>query len=360
VGQQRARTQLVAARVEKLRAYLLNYQYAMRALLKALPEEAFRERPPFASVGRYEVWPCSDAAVVLIYPSDIDAIEVVVRESSSKSHHEFLGTSEVATFYNEDGSPVSWRVALQVGDSNNHITYLTDIASFGCLGAVGPKFQKIFLFGWNAPLPEPDEEAVKNLKADVVAQNLAKNQAVSRLELRKKSALILSSFEEVLGAEGREEEAQIFLAAHPELLYPDFITCQPKFRLGEDYVTDYVFLVQGFSGQEYIFVEIEKSTKPIFVSKGHFSQEFTQAKGQLLRWSAWISENHQYLEKKLPKLGRPTFHLITGRSAELGVGERSILQAEFSGTDRRFSTYDDLIERFRAIVDKLLGSETVV
>jgi hypothetical protein len=360
VGSKGSRTHLIRAKAEELRAYLLSYQYSMRALIKALPDYVFRERPPFASVGRYEIWPCADTAVVLVYPSEFDAIEVVIRESSGKSHGEFLGTSEVATYYDEGGLPVSWRGVAHIDDPSGHIIHLANPVSFGFLGTVRPRFQKLSLFGWEAPLPQPDDEALVDLRADVAAQNLAKNQQLSISEVRDRAALLLSEFEKILEAKTREEEVQVFLADHPELLYPDFITCHPKLHLGENYVTDYVVLVQGMSGQEYVFVEIEQSDKSVFVSKGHFSQDFTQAKGQLLRWSAWISENHQYLERRLPKLGRPTFHLVMGRSAGFQPEERAILQAEFSGTDRRFSTYDDLIDRFKAIMETLLGAEVAL
>lgn len=96
------------------------------------------------------------------------------------------------------------------------------------------------------------------------------------------------------------------------------------------------------------------------VATGEYRSNFSQAKNQLLTWSSWITENHQYLERRLPKLGRPMSHLIMGRSEGLeGPRQRAILQAEFAGTERRFSIYDDVAERFGKIIETLMGEETV-
>jgi len=115
-----------------------------------------------------------------------------------------------------------------------------------------------------------------------------------------------------------------------------------------------VVLVQSASGPEYVLVEIERPNKPVFTEKGWFSHQFAQAKNQLLQWSTWITNNHQFLTRKLPNLGKPVFHLAIGRGHEITSQHRGTIQAEFSGTNRRFSTYDDVVERFNNIVERLL------
>jgi hypothetical protein len=355
MGQRRSREQKITARVQELRSYLLSFQYALKALMKALPEHVLHERPPFASLGRFEIWPCLDAAVVLMYPADTRGVEIVVRPSTGKSHSEFLGTSEVGAYYKEGNeTPESWRPVFSVNDASNHIVYMADPFSEGHLGLVRPKFTKLFVFGWDAPLPQPDEEALVAIRADLARQNLVRGQGRYQHEAVQRAESLLSAFKDILTTSKREEDAQKFLASYPELLYPDYVACHPKMALGEEYKTDYVLLVQGSAGQEYVFVEIERPGKPIFVAEGHFSHHFTQAKDQLLQWSSWIKNNYSYLERKLPGLGRPTFHLVMGRSSELGQGQRERLQEEFTPTGRRFSTYDDLADRFAKIVETLL------
>jgi hypothetical protein len=353
VSQKKARQKRLAAKIEQIRAYVYAEQYAIRALLKAVPREVICQRPPFASVGRCEIWPCADAAVVLIYPNDLDSIEVVVRESSSKKHDDFMGTAEVGTFFRENGSPVSWRPVVVLDDAENHMLDVTDVESSGSWGTVKPRYQRLMIFGWEASLPEPDDEALRVVQSDIAAQNLAAQQSLSRAETKERALNLSQTFRDLIETAHREEEVQRFLAENPELLYPDYIDCHPKLKLGEDLVTDYVVLVQSPSGPEYVFVEIERPNKPVFTEKGWFSHQFTQAKDQLLQWSAWITINHDYLERKLPNLGKPAFHLVIGRGNEMTSQHRATIQAEFSGTNRRFGTYDDVVERFNTIVERL-------
>jgi len=292
---------------------------------------------------------------VLIYPNNSDQVEVVVRESSDKSHEEFMGTSEACMYFKDDGLPVTWRPVFSVEDADRHIVHFADPISEGVLGRVCPNFQKLSIFGWNASMPEPDDEALLVLRAELATQNIAPQSKITQAEAQERLCTLLERFKELLDSAMKEEQVQKFLADHPELLYPDFVLCYPKQKLGEDWVTDYVLMTQGLSGQEYVFVEIERPDKPMFVSEGHFSHQFTQAKNQLLTWSTWIADNRQYLERKLPSLGRPIFHLVMGRSRDLNSEHRKLLRSEFSGTERRFSTYDDVAERFEKIVERLLG-----
>ena len=95
---------------------------------------------------------------------------------------------------------------------------------------------------------------------------------------------LLKEFEVLLNEAAKEENLQIFLKEHPELLYPAQVKCFPKLRLGDDYITDYVLSVQASHGSQYVFVEIERADKKIFTTSGQFTAEFTQAKGQLLDW----------------------------------------------------------------------------
>lgn len=181
--------------------------------------------------------------MVLVYPNKLDSIDVVVRGSSPKKHNEFLGTAEVGTFYKDDGTPVSWRPVVSVDNAEHHIVKYADPVSSGPLGTIRPKFQKVSIFGWEASLPEPDDEALKTLRSDAAAQNLAAQQSLSRHETKKRALDLSKTLQELLKTSPREEEVQQFLVDHPELIYPDYIDCHPKFPLGEDFVTDYVFLV---------------------------------------------------------------------------------------------------------------------
>ena len=181
---------------------------------------------------------------------------------------------------------------------------------------------------------------------------VAKNVGGIHVEnvVNRRALALSNEFERLLDNVTLEEELQAFLKAHPELLYPEYIELFPKLKLGAEHETDFVYLIQGHQGPQYVFVEIEAAHKPVLVSKGHFSSEFTQAKNQLLEWDNWITTNHSYISQKLSGLTKPTFHLIMGRRRDVDGAGVKILRTEFQGTSREFSTYDDVLQRFRQIV----------
>ena len=112
-------------------------------------------------------------------------------------------------------------------------------------------------------------------------------------------------------------------------------------------------LVESGNGPEYVFIEIERPNKRVFTEKGHFHSDFTQAKDQLLDWDKWITQNVSYLQQNLSGLFKPTYHLVYGRDRELDEKSLEKLRTEFSGTTRRFSTYDGLAQRFETIIMQL-------
>ena len=101
------------------------------------------------------------------------------------------------------------------------------------------------------------------------------------------------------------------------------------------------------------FIEIEKPTKHIFTKAGQFNSEFTQAKNQLLDWDRLVTNDHAFFESRFPGLYKPKFHLIYGRASELDDELREKLQTEFSGTNRSFTTYDELPSRLKLIAKNL-------
>ena len=97
---------------------------------------------------------------------------------------------------------------------------------------------------------------------------------------------LLSEFDEVLESAENEEQIQVFLTSHPELLEPAFKKVWPKFTLGP-YVTDYVF--EGAMG-DYLLVELEHSSKQLFIKNGNQSAPLTQAIGQTVDWVRFIED----------------------------------------------------------------------
>jgi hypothetical protein len=149
---------------------------------------------------------------------------------------------------------------------------------------------------------------------------------------------------------------QVFLEAHPEFVYPEHDLALPKPTLGGERQPDFAFSIRSSFGSQWIFVEIERPDKRVFTTgQGfQFTHEFTQAKGQLLQWDTLITRDCGFFEKRFPGLLKPEFHLIFGRDSELDSSRREMLVAEFSGSpNRRFSTFDDLANRFETIISRV-------
>ena len=360
MGQRKARIKAFTNKASGIAEYMKLYQHALRALLRSLPNEASESIPGITSVGKVQIWPCRDGAVVLTYRSDLKNIDISIEDPVGKSMGEFTRLGSACIFFDEKGQKAPYQPYVSPSDALKAIIHVGGyyIKVDDCV--YRPTYDRMAIIGWEAQLPQPDEDALRDFQAAFLTRNIAGPEALALLPqeeerlTRSKADELLNQFNELLATAQKEEELQIFLKDHPQFLYPDFIECHPKFKLGEDYVTDYVLLVQGHQGQEYVFVEIERPDKELFTESGQFSAKFTQAKDQMLDWDRWLTKNHAYVSQKLPNLYKPQFHLVIGRGNNLDREQQAKIQSEFTGTTRRFSTYDDLANRFKVIIDRLV------
>jgi hypothetical protein len=363
VGQRKRRILNFEKRLDKLQRFVESYLFSLRAILSALPPNT--EPPPvpeILSVGCAEIWPCQDAAVVLYYRNPSGSGPVCTREPLTKSVDEFLKTAETVAYYDQTGRIAPFLLPPSVPDAGNIILHLAGVLAVVNGTTFRPRYDKLVIMGWQAALPSPDTAALEDFRQAYSIRNLAHAAAVTdqpyneKLRVgRQEAERLANQFNDLLNSSTSEEELQIFIKNHPELLYPDYVTSHPKFPLGEDYVTDFVMLVQGQSGREYVFVEIERADKPVFTESGYFSSELTKAGNQLLDWDAWITKNHAYVTQKLPGLYKPKFHLVIGRSSNLSPELRQKVIDQYSSGNKTLSTYDDVLDRFRQITKQLLG-----
>ncbi|RLA43302.1 MAG: hypothetical protein DRR42_21955 [Gammaproteobacteria bacterium] len=342
--------------------YITAYMYSLRALLGSIDEELYDVKlPDLLAIGKAELWPCSNGVVVLITKNVNNEVSLNVNHPLSKTVNNFLASGKTFELFDENGIQAEYQSSISLEDTLNSIIHFGGLELKANGKIYRPKFDNGSIFGWDAKIPAPDEEALRDFRSSFIPRNIVGNK-VNELPQIEKEALtksrsneLLEEFYELLQSAKKEEKIQVFLANHPEFLYPDFIKCYPKFKLGEDYVTDYVLLVQGQNGPEYIFVEIERVDKKIFTNSGQFSASFTQAKDQLLDWDNWLTKNHAYVSSKLPNLFKPQFHLVVGRDMSLNQEQKEKITSEFTSTNRRFSTYDDLAIRFETLVARLLA-----
>lgn len=165
---------------------------------------------------------------------------------------------------------------------------------------------------------------------------------------------ILDEFAILLdSAPTREEELHQFLVQHPILLDPLASEVRSKHELGNDFVTD--FVIQRLN-DEYILVEIEKSTDRLFTQSGRVHSQLTDALSQIRDFQAWIHDNIAYARTKLPGIRRPEALVVIGRASQLNSNDRVRLDEEnFSRRGHvRIVTFDDLLEQARTVYRNLL------
>ena len=102
---------------------------------------------------------------------------------------------------------------------------------------------------------------------------------------------------------------------------------------------------------EYIVVEIERSTHKLFTKKGILTASLNTAIGQVRDFQAWLSDNIAYAQTKLPKIQRPDGLVIIGRRKDLAPEmERRLDEENFSRRGHiRIVTYDDLLEQAKTV-----------
>lgn len=172
----------------------------------------------------------------------------------------------------------------------------------------------------------------------------------------------LDEFRELLEREVREEELHQFLKDGAPLLgLTSTIDPLSKFRLGSEYITDFVIreVPDG-----YVLVEIERPHLRLYnkPKKSGYpperSRDFNHAIEQTEMWRAWVGRNHAYVIQQLPEISpTPLCWLIAGRGTTLSSDERQQL-LRFNEQQRhslRVWTYDDFLERTETILRRMMG-----
>lgn len=196
------------------------------------------------------------------------------------------------------------------------------------------------------------------LGAALIAQTMdAQLSALDpRASARRQYAALLADFKTLLDSNPeREQVLQTFLQNNPIILCPTHVRMWPKLPLGAT-ITDFVF---RDATQEYILVELERSTLQLFRQDGHATADLTHAQGQIVDWKRYLEDNLQTVQRELGLVGiTPNPHglLVIGRSQSLLTKDRRKLQTMTNESPKlRIMTYDDVYENAKAVFENLLG-----
>jgi hypothetical protein len=173
---------------------------------------------------------------------------------------------------------------------------------------------------------------------------------------RKEFSNLLEAYKALLDSNPeREEVLQSFLKENPVLLCPTYTMVRPKLQIGAR-VTDFVF--QAASG-DYLLVELEKSTDPLFIRSGDTSSKLNHARDQISDWRRYIEDNLSTVQHELGLPGissNPKGLIVIGRAQSLSEENRRKLVTLENGSPRtKIMTYDDVFTNAKVLIENLLG-----
>ena len=134
-----------------------------------------------------------------------------------------------------------------------------------------------------------------------------------------------------------------------------------KFKLGNEFVTDFAYLTKSSDYWEFVLVELEDAKKKIFTNDKeniYFHSEFNHAYDQITSWKAYVNKNREAILHQIDKLRVPLnensvrfkYVLVIGRNAEKNNSEkRRAMFAEKSDNDIRVMTYDSLVSQCESV-----------
>jgi len=177
-----------------------------------------------------------------------------------------------------------------------------------------------------------------------------------RAATRRQYAALLAQFKALLDSDpDREQTLQAFLQSNPKLLCPAHVQMWPKLPLGAR-VTDFVF---RDAANDYLLVELERSTLALFRQDEHATAALTTAQGQIVDWKRYLGDNLQTVQRELGLAGitpNPSGLVVIGRSKQLTPVTRRKLQTMMNESPKlRVMTYDDVYENAKAVLENILG-----
>lgn len=181
---------------------------------------------------------------------------------------------------------------------------------------------------------------------------------------------LIRQYEDVINNEDNtENQIQAFLEENTVFIPMPFLLNHylhmnciiSKFRLGNEFITDFAYLTKSSDFWEFVLVELEDAKKQIFTSDRenvYFHSNFNHAYDQIISWKAYVNKNREAILHQIDKIRVPLnensvrfkYVLVIGRNKEKDNSEkRRAMFAEKSTDDIRVMTYDSLISQCQSI-----------
>lgn len=161
---------------------------------------------------------------------------------------------------------------------------------------------------------------------------------------------VVEGFRNLIESANREAPLQDFLRDHPALLTLEAAQIYPQFQLGNNYVTDFVL---AMGNEEYILVEIEAATRPLYTRDGNPSADLTHAIQQVEDWRTWITTASEYIRQQLPGIVEPECWVVIGRRPDEDRSRARWARKQRTLSRIRLFTYDDLLDKAMRQLDTL-------
>ncbi len=185
--------------------------------------------------------------------------------------------------------------------------------------------------------------------------------------MKKQDDKIKQDFYALLEKPGKDEnDIQKFLECNSELIPLPFLLGHQlhfnciisKFKLGNEFVTDFAYLTKCSDYWEFVLIELEEADKKIFTKNQEkicFTADFNNSYDQLTSWKAYVDQNKNAILEKIEKLRVPLgenpirfkYVLIIGRNNEKqNFEKRTKMFAQRCSEDTKIMTYDSIISSY--------------
>lgn len=175
---------------------------------------------------------------------------------------------------------------------------------------------------------------------------------------------LVARFRSTLESATRESDLQLFLQEHPALLVQALSGGHgrwviPQLRLGAHHVTDFMIAERNSLGFEWVAVELESPTRPMFTAGGDPSRYLVHALRQISDWRVWLSRNRDHAERPRDRSGLGLVDVGVDVPGWIVIGRRAEVSADILDRRRQLSRQTNVaIHSYDWLLDKAEGRLT--